>query len=63
MNKELYDMVAEINLIQPRMERYGGSFEKGLAKALFYADIKNAQRIKEAFPEIWEKYKDPIWDN
>ena len=35
----------------------GGSFVKSLAAACYRADADNLNRIKAAFPEIWEKYR------
>ena len=37
------------------MERMGGSFERQLALAYYRADSSNAQRLRNAFPEIFEK--------
>lgn len=42
------------------MERVGGSFERNLALTYYRADLTNAQRLRNAFPEIFEKYRD--WD-
>ena len=56
MDKELLELVSELNSVREKMEKYGGNFEKALSKALFYADMKNALSIKKAFPEIWEKW-------
>lgn len=38
------------------MERVGGSFERNLALTYYRADSVNAQRLRNAFPEIFEKY-------
>jgi len=38
------------------MRHYGGGFVKALAEAASRADSDNLRRIKEAFPEYWEKY-------
>ena len=38
------------------MERIGGSFERNLALTYYRADSTNAQRLRNAFPEIFEKY-------
>ena len=38
------------------MERVGGSFERNLALTYCRADSVNAQRLRNAFPEIFEKY-------
>lgn len=42
------------------MERIGGSFERNLALTYYRADSTNAKRLREAFPEIFQKYID--WD-
>lgn len=42
------------------MERLGGSFERNLALTYYRADSVNAQRLRNAFPEIFQKYLD--WD-
>lgn len=42
------------------MERIGGSFERNLALTYYRADAVNAKRLREAFPEIFQKYVD--WD-
>jgi hypothetical protein len=42
------------------MERLGGSFERNLALTYYRADSTNAQRLRNAFPEIFQKYID--WD-
>lgn len=38
------------------MERVGGSFERNLALTYYRADLTNAQRLRNAFPELFEKY-------
>ncbi len=38
------------------MIRFGGSFVRALGEACKYADSENIKRIKEAFPEYWERY-------
>lgn len=40
------------------MEKYGGSFIKALGKALLQADILNTIKIKNTWPNEWEKYKE-----
>ena len=37
------------------MEKMGGSFERHLALTYYRADSVNAQRLRQAFPEIFEK--------
>ena len=54
MNYELGHKAAQ------NMERMGGSFERQLALAYYRADSTNAKRLREAFPEIFQKYID--WD-
>ena len=39
------------------MHRFGGSFVKALAHAAAAADPDNMQKLKAAFPEIWETYE------
>lgn len=53
---EVAEFVSEINIVRENMEQHGGHFVQGLAKALMYADLKNAMTIKNAFPELWVKY-------
>lgn len=48
--------ISELYIVIEKMEQYGGSFEKALAKTLMYADLANANKIKQAFPELWEKW-------
>lgn len=38
------------------MERFGGSFAVAMAAACRRADEDNLERIKAAFPELWEEY-------
>jgi hypothetical protein len=38
------------------MTEYGGSFVQALANAFRKADDGNAERIRLAFPEIWNIY-------
>lgn len=39
------------------MSQYGGSFVKALACAALHADSENLERIKKAFPELWDTYR------
>jgi len=39
------------------MYNRGGSFVFHLSKLARYADSENLQKIKDAWPEYWEKYK------
>lgn len=38
------------------MTRYGGHFIQTMGHALAIADVVNAQKIKETWPEEWAKY-------
>lgn len=38
------------------MERLGGGFIKGLAALYRQADEDNRRRLREAFPQYWDKY-------
>ena len=35
---------------------FGGSFAKALGEAAILADSKNLQKIKDTWPELWQKY-------
>ncbi len=39
------------------MSKYGGSFAKAIAKAALLADEHNYNKLKQAFPELWERYE------
>lgn len=39
------------------MHTYGGGFFSRIGEALFHADASNTRKIKETWPEEWEKYK------
>ena len=47
----------EMLCVANAMVRYGGSFVESLGKALLQADDNNQLKIKKAFPEYWEQYK------
>lgn len=53
--KEL-DMVTDWTLFQT-MERYGGSFAQAIAAAAHCADPENLARLKAAFPELMQEYR------
>ncbi|HXU02802.1 MAG TPA: hypothetical protein VN903_17675 [Polyangia bacterium] len=40
------------------MHRYGGSFAQAIADAFDRADDNNFERLKIAFPELWDEYTD-----
>ena len=39
------------------MSKYGGSFAKSIANAAKLADDNNYNTLKQAFPELWERYE------
>jgi hypothetical protein len=49
-NRDLYFSSAQ------RMEQDGGGFASRIAEAFFYADTANAQKLVEAFSELFENY-------
>ena len=53
MNRITYDEQQETAI---QMRANGGNFVRSLGAALQCADKDNAERIRKAFPEIWEKY-------
>lgn len=38
------------------MSSHGGNFVRALSHAAAAADPQNLEKLKAAFPEIWEKY-------
>ena len=44
--------------IAATMIKYGGGFVAALGRALQCADKDNTRRIKEAFPEYWNRYSE-----
>ena len=40
-----------------KMTDYGGGFVQTLGMLIFKADYINLEKIKKAFPEYWEQYK------
>ena len=46
--------------IMKAMAYFGGSFVKALAACIGAADEENLQRIKETWPEYWEKYSEML---
>ena len=45
----------DVKVIQA-MIRFGGSFVKALGQAAFAADPENLQKIKDTWPEYWQRY-------
>ena len=60
--KMIYD-AEEIDWIARLMRNEGSGFEAQLGEALSIADSKNAKRILQAFPEIYQKYSEQIDDD
>ena len=56
----IYEEHDEALHVARMMIRYGGGFVHNLGRALQRADSNNTARIKEAFPEYWETYKDMV---
>jgi hypothetical protein len=50
------EMYEEARLAARAMIEWGGSFVKHLGEALLRADVQNMAKIKEAFPEYWNRY-------
>ena len=45
------------------MSKYGGSFAKAIANAAKFADEHNYNKLKQAFPELWERYESFVFIN
>ena len=45
------------------MSQYGGSFAKAIANAAKLADENNYNTLKQAFPELWERYESFVFIN
>ncbi len=48
--------ITDLEVIEA-MSTYGGSFARALAQAWRAADPHNSQRIKDAFPDMWDDYR------
>lgn len=46
------------HIVAKAMVRYGGSFISKLGEALYRADPGNTAKLRAAFPEEWNKYKE-----
>lgn len=46
----------DFNVVE-KMSKHGGSFVKALAEACHHADNNNLEKIKTAFADYWEEYK------
>ena len=50
-------MTTEDFRIIEAMSKYCGSFAKSIANAAKLADDNNYNKLKQAFPELWERYE------
>lgn len=48
--------IQDLRIIEA-MSKYGGSFAKAIANAAKLADDNNYNTLKQAFPELWERYE------
>jgi hypothetical protein len=46
----------EVWLVHTAMRKWGGNFVQKLGECLAAADPSNAEKIRDAFPEYWDKY-------
>ena len=58
MKQNEFNGYAEHYAIGQAMVVYGGSFMSNLGKALQNADGENQQKIKETWPEDWQRYRE-----
>ena len=45
------------------MDLYGGGFDQSLAQAATLANAENFDRLKAAFPEVWDCYAELVKRN
>jgi hypothetical protein len=55
--------ITQDHRIVEAMSKYGGSFAKAIAKAALLADEHNYNKLKQAFPELWERYESFVFIN
>ena len=55
-NMTIQDISHDHRIVEA-MSKYGGSFAKAIAKAALLADEHNYNKLKQAFPELWERYE------
>ena len=67
-NIQLKDMIERVVIDEDKridiienMEKYGGSFVKGLAQCIKSADNTNLKKIKDTFPEYIKQYASDNW--
>jgi len=46
--------------IADAMKAIGGSFVRTLGQLWFMADLINREKLKAAFPEYWEEYRELV---
>jgi hypothetical protein len=56
------NMDADKYVVARAMSMYGGGFVKKLGELILLADPANLEKIKNAFPEYWEKYSNMSGD-
>ena len=56
-------MTTQDSRIIEAMSKYGGSFAIAIANAAKVADSDNYNKLKQAFPELWEKYESFVFIN
>ena len=56
-------MTTQDSRIIEAMSKYGGSFAKAVANAAKFADDNNYNTLKQAFPELWERYEKFVFIN
>ena len=54
--------IQDLRIIEA-MSKYGGSFAKAIANAAKFADDNNYNTLKQAFPELWERYEKLVFIN
>ena len=55
---DMINLEEEKYFVSRGMAEFGGSFIASLGQALDHADLENAEKIKTAWPEYWEEYKE-----
>ena len=61
-NMTIQDISHDHRIVEA-MSKYGGSFAKAIAKAALLADENNYNKLKAAFPELWERYERFVFIN
>ena len=56
MTKNELNGYAEYVAVGIAMEQFGGGFMGNIGKALQHADSVNRRKVKETWPEEWERY-------